>query len=263
MARMHAPELEDEAWLPRPLRDGLTAFLQVSAEKLGVFDGAGPILREVLLRAKARTPEAPSRIVDLCSGGGGPLLSLLEELGDVEAVLTDLYPNLAAFERAESRLGSRVRGNPTSVNATDVPASLRGVRTLFNALHHFRPDDARKILEDAARQRQPLCVFEVVERHPVTLGVIAAVPLAVLALVPFTRPDALRLALTYALPIIPAITGWDGMASCLRAYSVEELEQLAASITVDGYRFRVGQQARRGLTQLRVTWLVGEPETAS
>lgn len=253
MARVHAPELEDEAWFPRPLRDSLTAFLQVSSEKLHIFADALPVLREVVARAGA------TRIIDMGSGGGGPLLSILASLPGVDAVLTDLYPNVDAFTRAEQRLPGRIVGHRESIDATNVPHELVGVRTVFNALHHFRPPLAKQILEDAARKMQPICVFEVVERHPLAFAVIAGVPLAVLAFTPFTKPSALRLALTYAIPIIPLATGWDGFASCLRAYSVTELQALADDVKVDGYSFRVGQTAR-GFIPMRVTYLIGEPD---
>jgi hypothetical protein len=261
MRRVHVPELEDEPWFPRSLRDALTAFLHVSAEKLELFEPALDILGDVLDRHL--TAGGAPRIVDLCSGGGGPLLSILEQLRrrspEVEAILTDLYPNERAFDEAEARLGAGLRGHRAPVDATDVPADLDGVRTIFNALHHFRPDGARKILADAARKGQPFCAFEVVERHPLSLAVIAGVPLAVLALIPLTRPDPLRLALTYALPVIPLATGWDGLASCMRAYSPAELEELAREAANDRYRFTVGQARRGSPIPMRVTWLVGEP----
>ncbi len=252
MRRLHVPELEDEAWFPSALRDALTGFLRVSAERLHVFDDAAPVVRDLVERHRA------TQIVDLCSGGGGPLASILEKLDGVEAVLTDLYPNVAAFEALERRFSGRLRGNRTSVDATDVPDSLEGVRTLFNAFHHFRPAQARRILEDAARKRRPLCILEVVERDPATVAVIAGVPLAVLALAPFSRPTALQLALTYALPVIPLATGWDGLASCMRAYSLDELRALAAEVKTDRYRFTVGRTPR-GRLPIRVTWLIGEP----
>jgi hypothetical protein len=250
---MHAPELEDEPWFPRPLRDALTAFLQVSTEKLGIFADALPILRDVIERARA------TRIIDLGSGGGGPLISILAELPGTEAVLTDLYPNVDAFAHGEQRLPGRVRGHREPVDATNVPSDLVGVRTLFNALHHFPPPLATNILADAARKRQPLCVFEVVERHPLAFAVIASVPFAVLAFTPFTRPSALRLALTYLVPIIPLATGWDGFASCLRSYSVDELRALTDGVNVEGYSFRVGQ-TKRGTLPMRVTYVIGEPD---
>lgn len=257
VGRTHAPELEDEPWFPRPLRDSLTAFLRVSSEKLGIFTKARPVLHEVLERHVARG--GARRVVDLCSGGGGPLLSLLDDVPGAQAVLTDLYPNVEALALAERRLPGRVDAHREPIDATDVPPDLDGVRTVFNALHHFRPEDAKKLLADAARKKQPICVFEVVERTPLAFAVIAGVPLAVLALTPFTSPPALRLALTYGLPVIPLATGWDGFASCLRAYSVLELQALADEVRAEGYAFRVGQTARSWPVPLRVTWLVGEP----
>ena len=223
----------------------------MSEEKLRIFDDAVPIVRDVVDRHGGR------KIVDLCSGGGGPLLSILEKI-DADAVLTDLYPNVQAFKQSEQRFPERVRGWRAPVDATNVPDELEGVRTLFNAFHHFRPALAKKILEDAARKKRPLVILEVVERHPLTMAVIACVPLAVLALTPFTKPPLLRLLLTYVLPLLPLATGWDGLASCARAYSIAELQALADSVVVDGYAFRVGHTAR-GLVPMRVTYLVGEP----
>lgn len=257
MRRLHAPELEDEPWFPSQLRDGLTAFLQVSAETLRVFHPALPLLAGVIDRHAARG--GARRIIDLCSGGGGALPALLEHMDDTAAVLTDRYPNLEAFARAEARLGDRLRGHRDPVDATDVPAALDGVRTLFNALHHFRPADATRMLRDAARKGQPLCAFEVVSRDALTLMTVSAVPLAVLGLMPWTRPNAHRLALTYVLPVIPAVTGWDGIASCLRAYSLPELVELARDAETEHYRFTVGQGARGVPVPLRLSWIVGEP----
>ena len=217
-----------------------------------LFDDAAPLVREVIERNGLHT------IVDLGSGGGGPVLTLLGARPGVDVVLTDLYPNARAFEALEQKTGGRVRGFRASVDAGDVPAELDGVRTIFNAFHHFRPELARRILADAAHKKRPIMVLEIVERHPLTMSVIAFVPFAVLALIPFTHPGPARLALTYALPVIPLVTGWDGMASCLRAYSLQELRALADSVATEGYRFTVGRTPWR-LPGLRVTWLVGEP----
>src|SRR5688572_3470335 len=172
MRRIHVPELEDEAWFPAVLRDGLTSFLRVATERLRVFDAAAPVLADVVRRQRAR------RIVDLCSGGGGPLLSILEHMHDVEhAVLTDLFPIARAFDVAVRRLPVRVRAHRSPVDATNVPDELDGVRTIFNALHHFRPKDARKIFADAVAKRQPICAFEVVERRAQTMLTVAGTPL--------------------------------------------------------------------------------------
>lgn len=256
--RIHAPELEDQPWCPRFLRDGLTAFLQVAAERLRIYDNAAPVVAGVLQRQRAL------RLVDLCSGGGGPLLRLREALQeqhavDVVAVLTDLYPNHSAFDEAVARGLGKVSAVRDAVDAGDVPASLQGVRTVFNAFHHFRPELARRIVQDAAKKKQPFVSLEVVERRFRTVAFLMGTPLAVWALTPFSRPlTPGRVLFTYVLPIIPLGVFWDGMCSCLRAYSVEELQALTAGLDDDGYRFRV-ERIEVPWFPLRITALIGEP----
>ncbi|HEY1100680.1 MAG TPA: hypothetical protein VGF99_17195, partial [Myxococcota bacterium] len=118
MPRIHAPEIEDEPWLPRVIRDALTGFLQISAEALRVYDAAAPVIADVAHRHHA------TRLVDLCSGGGGPVVRLrrlLERRGvDVDVVLTDLFPNLDAFAAAHAR-DPRIVGRTVPVDAADVP----------------------------------------------------------------------------------------------------------------------------------------------
>jgi hypothetical protein len=237
MRRIHAPEVEDEPWFPAPLRDALTAFLQVAAERLRTFDAIAPVLERVL------TETGETRLVDLCSGGSGVMVPLLERLpAHVTATLTDLYPNDVAFAAAERRAPGRLVGLRTPVDAADVPASLPGVRTIFNALHHFRPADARRLIADAVSKQQPFCSFEIVERRPLTVATIACVPLAVWATAPLQPGFGwFRFAVTYPVPLVP---------------SVEELRALVEGLEHDGYRFRIEQS--RGVF-LRVTSLIGEP----
>ena len=256
--RVHAPELEDEAWCPGFLRDGLTAFLQVAAERFRIYDNAAPVVAGILQRHRSQ------QLVDLCSGGGGPLLRLREALQkhhnvDVVAVLTDLYPNLSAFDEAVARGRGRITTVRESVDAGDVPTSLQGVRTIFNAFHHFRPELARRIVEDAARKRQPFVSLEVVERRLATIVFLTGTPFAVWGLTPWSRPLTFaRVFFTYLVPLIPMGVLWDGLCSCLRAYSVDELKELTAGLDDDGYRFRV-ERIEVAWFPVRITALIGEP----
>jgi hypothetical protein len=131
-------------------------------------------------------------IVDLCSGSGGPWPAYLEEpdapFEDTQVILTDLHPNLDAFDRLEKRTQGRLRTWPEPVDAADVPEVLGGPRTIINGLHNFRPDTARAILADAVDQQHPIGVFEIMDRRPVTLLPLIFVPLFVLLLTPFVRP---------------------------------------------------------------------------
>lgn len=258
MARIQAPELEDYDWFPTPLRDALTDVLRVSSTTLRIFDGAVPVLRDLLEQTGA------PRIVDLCSGGGGPLLSVLDTLArehglTPEVVLTDKYPNERAFARAEADKPGQVRGRREPTDATKLPSELTGLRTIFNALHHFPPGLARAIFADAADKRQPIASFEVVERSVSGALIVAGVPAVAFGLTPFIRPRTLaRFAMTYAVPLVPAVTMWDGFASCLRAYSPPELEKLVEGLETKDYRFRV-EQHRAKWVPVKVTSLVGAP----
>ena len=211
------------------------------------------------------------RIVDLCSGGTGALLPVLDDLERrglrPRVVLTDKYPNLATFEAMFRRSSGRLEHRAEPVDATCVPEDLDGVRTLFAAFHHFDDQDAVGILRDAASKGRGLAIFEVSERHPVMLLAMPLVPLATLFLTPFLRPFRLgRIVFTYLVPLVPVLVFWDGVVSCLRTRGLAELRALADRALADvapdcespDYEFTVGQDRVRGLP-VRVTWLVGSP----
>ncbi len=203
-------------------------------------------------------------IVDLCSGSAGPLPFLREKLearrGPLRVVLTDKYPHLAAYRAADARSGGRVGYRADAVDATAVPADLPGVRTLFASLHHFRPPQVRAILADAIRQRRGIAVFEGTERtlRAVLMTAVMA-PLFALAAAPAIRPFRWgRLVWTYLIPVIPLVTLWDGLVSCLRTYSPEELRSLAESLGAQDYVFEVGSAPIRS-TPVEMTYLLGFP----
>jgi hypothetical protein len=255
MRRVHAIELHEQALCPDVLRRLATDYLRTVAEASRAFDPVAPRLASLL--ASVRPPE----IVDLCSGGGGPVPSLAERVRrdfgvTARVVLTDLHPNRAAFALAEAR-STRVEGRLDAVDARAVPRDLRGVRTIFDAFHHFRPEQARAILADAAAQRAPLLIVEATERTWAAIaGMLLVVPLLALLVMPFVRPFSVaRILLTYVVPVAVPLIVFDGVISCLRSYTVAELEELARGLGDEGYRFTVGVTRSRGQ---RLTWLCGE-----
>lgn len=262
MPRIDAPELEDYSWFPVVLRDPMTGYLRVASEVMRMSSVAEPLVREAMAIAGTR------RIVDLCSGGGGPVLSLARRLrartpSDVSVVLTDKFPNLGAFARAEEELPGIVSYRQESTDATAVPAELEGVRTIFNALHHLPPAAARAMFADAAEKGQPILSFEFVERSLQGIGLVCGAFASAFAFMPFVRPRrATNFALTYALPLLPLAIGWDGFASCLRSYSKAELEAMTAPLCRAKYTFRV-ERRRIPWTPTFVTAVVGLPVPAS
>lgn len=258
MARLHLFELEDQAWFPRLLRDAATAYLQQAMRLSGQASHLVPKMRDALDTAGTQ------HLIDLGSGGGGPLpvmMEALQEQGiDASATLTDLYPNHDLFEHLASGSNGRIDYVAEPVDATAMPERLKGVRTLFNSFHHFRPDLARSILQSAVRDRSPIAIFELVGREPAVLLGIFFSWIAVLFVMPTIRP--LRpswLFFTYVIPLIPLLVFWDGLVSCLRVYSPAELEALVA--TLEGgksFRWEIGL-IRLGRMPGHATYLLGTP----
>src|SRR5436190_18814208 len=171
--RLHLVEIHDLAACPASLRDALTDFLAFSVNLAGAYDPAGPLLRRALERSGAR------RILDLCSGAGGPWHRLASEVG-VPVLLTDLYPH-------QDGTGA-LPLHPEPVDARAVPTELDGFRTIFTAFHHFQPEAARAILADAVERRQGIGGFEGGRGAPRELASIAFTWLGTLLGAPFVRP---------------------------------------------------------------------------
>src|SRR5918995_7141011 len=185
MKRIHLFELEDQPWFPAVVRDLATDYLHFIQHALKLEGALLPLVRKAL--ADGRT----TKIVDLCSGGSGPVPALVERLNaegtPVTATLTDLYPNVAAFEAIAAASRGAITFEPESVDARAVPPSLAGLRTIFNGFHHLKPSDARAVLHAAAAARQPIAIFEVSERSLRTLPVVLT-PLFVWLVTPWIRP---------------------------------------------------------------------------
>ncbi len=237
------------------VRDGATDYLEQLQSMVNVFEPVVGRFAAALRRLHA------TRIIDLCAGGAGPWAQLLPALRaegiSSEVVLTDLYPNAEAFARAERTLGGVV-GLRTPVDATRVPPEVQGFRTLFNAFHHFRPEQAKAILRDAVERREGIAIFETVERTPKAIASIVPTPLLVMALTPLMRPFRWsRLLFTYVLPLIPFIGLFDGIVSCLRVYSPDELRALVGELGETGYDWEIGHA--QGKHPMRMTYLIGTP----
>ncbi len=252
MRRFQLFELEDLPWWPQRLRDAATDYLATAMQITKPYRAILPHLRRVL------TENQETKILDLCSGGGGPWRSLHGELGlSVEVCLSDKFPNLPALERA-ARENSAFQFEIAAVDAACVPQHLSGLRTLFLAFHHFAPREALMVLQDAARNERSIAIFELTERTWRMIFLVLLSPLFVWLLTPWIRPFSWsRLLWTYIMPVVPVAVAIDGVVSCLRSYTVEELEALATQVSVANYRWEAGCVNAPGLP-LRITYLIGQ-----
>jgi hypothetical protein len=277
MRRRQWLEIADQPWCPAAVRDGLTDYLQFVIDRTAPYAAAAPLLADAL-RADAQRAGTSAAggggaapVVDLGSGAGGPWRALAGQLAEagvpVRVRLTDAYPNPAAFAWLARETGGVVTGEPRPVAADAVPAELAGFRTLFSAFHHFPPPVARRVLADAVARGRGIAVFEGTRRDARCLAFMFLVPLAILLVTPRLRPFRWsRLLLTYLLPVIPLIAFVDGVVSCLRTYTPDELRALAASIDPAGaaggppvYEWRAGEA---GTGPIPMTYLIGVPGAA-
>jgi hypothetical protein len=254
--RLHIFELEDLPWFPQSIRDLATDYLHFIETRFALHEPVVPLLRGAIEESNA------TRVLDLCSGGGGPVLSAYEALIDggvtVHFTLTDKYPNLLAFRRLSALHPSGILYVANSIDATTVPQDLTGLRTMFNAFHHFAPEPARCVLKCAVEARQPIGIFEIPERSLATIFPLLFTPIFVALSTPFIRPfQWRRLLWTYLIPLVPLTCWWDGLVSQLRAYTVGEMLELAQGL--GDYDWKAGRVGIGG-TLGHVTYLLGNPK---
>src|SRR5665213_1294109 len=260
---MHLVEIHDRKWFPGSLRDYVTDDLETILNLVNVYQPVARRLRGALESA------ATSLVVDLCSGGGGPWPWLYESLENdgrppVYIWLTDKYPNKAAFVRTRNASGNRIHFRTDPIDATKIPAELEGFRTFFSSFHHFSPPEAQNILQDAVDRHQGIGIFEAPGRHVLTLSLVLMIPIVDLLLAPSVRPFRwMRLFWTYLIPVIPVVLFIDGIISCLRVYSPEELTRFAGNVAASSeYRWEIGVE-RDGMFGVPITYLTGFPKQAS
>lgn len=256
MQRYQLFEFEDQVWFPAFLRNYVTDYLQFVANRFDIYRPIIPVLVKGLLESQGL------RMVDLGSGGGGGLLRIVDHvqkaLPKLKVVLTDFYPNTAAFRETVDQNPAAFSYHPEPVDACQVPPALAGLRTMFLSFHHFTPTGARQILSDAVAAGAPIAVFEAQKRDWPHLLRFAFTPLMTLLLTPAIRPlTPGRVFFTYLLPIVPLVVGWDGIVSVLRTYTAAELAALTRDIPgSETYAWQIGETSPQPFA---LTYLLGYP----
>ena len=228
MRRVHLFEFEDQKWFPTFLRNYGTDFLQFLSNKTKMYKPIIPILKKGLKKS------GTNQIIDLCSGGGGGLIWLNSELKkdipDLKIILTDFYPNIPAFKFIKNK-AENFEFIEKPIDARNVPTELKGLRTQFLSLHHFKPKDAKQILQNVIDTNSSIAIFEGQERSIPSVLAMLFSPLSVLFTTPFIIPFKIgRIIFTYLIPIVPVFVLWDGIVSLLRTYSVKEMKELVEDL---------------------------------
>ena len=259
MRRVQFFELHEQSWFPSSLRDEITDALQFGLNLLNAYAPIAPLLQSMLDATRSRS------IVDMCSGAGGPWLGLSRKLQPdaqvFHVLLTDKYPNLRAFQKIRTVPENHIAFYPDSVDAIKVPGELQGFRTMFSSFHHFPPEEARAILQDAIDAGQSIGIFEITRRAPLTITLMFAWALMPFVFTPLIRPFRWsRLFCTYVVPIIPLVLLFDGVVSCLRTYRPQELREIIKKLSGIEYQWEVGEHSKTS-GQAPITYLIGCPRT--
>jgi hypothetical protein len=258
MARIQLFEFHDLPWFPQAWRDMLTDVLFSFSM---TFDPLRPVVPRLKL---ALVKSHSTRIIDLGSGGSGPLPLLERQLAKEEnypvtILMTDKYPNLRAFQRVSRASGGTIGYIERPIDATDVPADVDAFRTLITTFHHFAPDAAKKIIKDAIDKKAGLGIFEYTERSLLWFAASLLSPLYFWVTAPFLlRPFTWgRFFWGYLLPVPVLLMIWDGIVSNFRTYSPAELQRLVDEADGGLYEWDIGRVDSFGAA--RVTYLIGVP----
>lgn len=240
LKRRQLIELHDMDWWPDLIREAEVEVLNLANRYTGFARALLPAFSSALRETGART------VLDLCSGAGGPVTLLLEELarpgreqeGEGERVLphvilTDLYPNVDPWRKLVERWPGLLRFVDRPVDATDIPADLEGdLVTVVNALHHFPPEMVEGMITEVVRRGSALFIAEAFPRDP--LRATAYWPALVLAAAvnPFVcdRRRMGKALATFVVPVVMVAGVWDWVVSVLRIHRPEDLVEMGRAI---------------------------------
>jgi hypothetical protein len=259
MRRIQFVELHEQEWLPSSIRDEITDALQFGLNLFNAYAPIAPLLQSALDSTGSQS------VVDLCSGSGGPWWDLSRQFSKsgrtLHVWLTDKYPNLTISKTLGAADENRMTYYQRWVDATNVPLELKGFRTMFTSFHHFSPDEARAILQNAVDASEGIGVFEITRRAPSMIGLVLAWALMLFVATPWIRPFRWsRLFWTYIVPVIPLVLLLDGVVSCLRTYSLQELHEIVEKLGGNEYQWQIGEDASG---KASITYLIGCPRLTS
>jgi len=257
---IHLFEFTDQSWWPRVLRQYTTDYLHFLITKLRIYKPAVKIIKDIIDKSGIDV------ILDLCSGSGGGVDIVQKELSEqcsrvIKVTLSDKYPNIEPYEQLKKKSYGGLDYTKEPIDALHVPGNLKGIRTIFSAFHHFNPEQAKSILEDAVINKTPICIFEGAGKRVLDfMGILLFHSIIFIIVTPFIKPFKFsRLFLTYIIPVVSVTTIWDGLVSILRMYTQKDMLKLTKEIKQsENYEWKAEQI--NGKFGNRLMYMVGFPK---
>jgi hypothetical protein len=257
---IHLFEFTDKPWCPQILRQYMTDYLHFLITKVRIYKPAVPLLKEVIDKTGI------DEILDLCSGSGGGVDIVQKELSEqtgriIRLTMSDKYPSPEIYEMLKKNSNGGLDYIKVPVDALHVPNELNGIRTIFSAYHHFRPEEAKNILKNAVDNNTPICIFEGAGKRIMDfMGILLLHSIIFILVTPFIKPFRIsRIFLTYIIPVVPITTIWDGLVSILRMHTPKDMLRMANEINAPNYMWKA--EIIKGKFGNRLMYMVGYPES--
>ncbi len=237
MSRRRLKELHDYYWYPALMREYMTDFLAFFALHFFQYNPVFPVIAKVL------RDTGITKIRDLCSGAASCVPRLEKYLNEknscnVRIELTDLYPNIKAFQRVADAAGPMVSYCEQPVDAMNTTSEGREFRMMFSAVHHFNEEELENIISNAMDNNCAIGFFDYATRNLLlTLLLMPGLIPLIWCVTPFLRPFSwTRLLLTYILPVVPVLIFIDGFISRWNAYAAKDFEHFRGLVESRGWK---------------------------
>ncbi len=251
-------EFEDQPWFPAIIRDSMTDYLRFLFREFKLYQPILPVLKDALTKTQT------NHILDLCSGSGGAVELIYDDLmvtfdKDVKIILSDLFPSELTYQYLSDKTHGGISGVKTPVDAADVPSDIKGFRTIFSGFHHFKRQKATEVLKNAVEAEAGIAIFDGGNKSLwMILLIVIGHPILLVLCTPFFKPFRLsRYIFTYLIPVIPFCTVWDGVISIMRLYSPKEMLQIALNANNENYFWTSGKVKNK--FGMSIAYLVGYP----
>ena len=246
-------EFEDLRLLPGILRDCTTDYL-------GYLNEASPSI-DIIFGHILDNVQSYSfrRIIDVGAGSGIPSIKLREYLSakyeyNVKLHLTDKYPNILSFQL---RSGESVTYSDESVEAGTEFTDTNSFVTFFNSFHHLNESTAEQVIFNAVKNKHIIGIFEQYNLSYLNILKLIYEFFELFIITPKIRPIRFgRFLYTYFIPLVPLINLWDGIVSCIRVYSKDELMEMVVN-NHENYDWDIGTIK---VDKEEINYLIGVPK---
>jgi hypothetical protein len=222
-------ELEDYTWFPPLFRRYQLEFIGSLVNWLKIYKPLVPIL----LKLKSVTDI--QKVIDLCSGSGGPAIFMQQQIGNsYSTVLTDKFPPPFAKQPSVTYLNE-------SVDVLHINPEPDTLYSMYNAFHHFTSVEQLQIIEKVIQSQSSIMIVEILTPSINSyLSVFLSGTILQWITAAFVKPFSFkRLVFTYIIPINIFTVVYDGLISVLRSKSVKQYKKLIGNISKKNYDLEV------------------------